>query len=471
MADDITLNQGAGGDTIAADDVAGVKFQRIKIALGADGAHDNDVDSGQQAMAASVPVVIASDQSAVAVSNAGLTELAAAINASSQMDVNLAASAATVAVSNGGLTELAAAINASSQMDVNIAASGVDVMLGTDFSDVLGTASLITATQADNLANTTDTINVSALGYVFDGTTWDRALGNSTDGTLVNLGTNNDVTITSGTVTTVSTVTTVTTVTTVSTVTAVSAVNAVIPGTGATNLGKAEDAGHTSGDTGVFALGVRNDAPITALTTADAEYIQLSTDSAGVQWVRNKEIPSYTASYRLAEAAIDQLSLSIDGTSFTGNTAKQLATIYHTGGSTKTVKIRRIVLNLNASEANIFGFEVRALSSATAPATGAPAITPRMHHPADGAAEATCLAIPGTAGSYVSSDSIVSEHIEIQLPAGSLSAQLVLYDFDAAKHMKPLTMRAGSAEGFAVVCRPNFPRALRFTVSIDFTEE
>lgn len=63
----------------------------------------------------------------VAVTNAGLTELAAAINASSQMDVNIAASGATVPVSNAGLTELAAAINASSQMDVNIAASGATV--------------------------------------------------------------------------------------------------------------------------------------------------------------------------------------------------------------------------------------------------------------------------------------------------------------------------------------------------------
>lgn len=37
-------------------------------------------------------------------------------------------------------------------------------------------------------------------GYVFNGTTWDRAKGDATDGTLVNLGGNNDVTV-SGTVT------------------------------------------------------------------------------------------------------------------------------------------------------------------------------------------------------------------------------------------------------------------------------
>lgn len=54
----------------------------------------------------------------VAVTNAGLTELAAAINASSQMDVNIAASGATVPISHSALTELAAAIDTEVQVDV-----------------------------------------------------------------------------------------------------------------------------------------------------------------------------------------------------------------------------------------------------------------------------------------------------------------------------------------------------------------
>ena len=45
MADNTQLNAGTGGDVIASDDVAGVKFQRVKLALGADGAHDGDVSS------------------------------------------------------------------------------------------------------------------------------------------------------------------------------------------------------------------------------------------------------------------------------------------------------------------------------------------------------------------------------------------------------------------------------------------
>ena len=38
MADNTTLNAGTGGDTIASDDIAGVKHQRVKVSLGADGA-------------------------------------------------------------------------------------------------------------------------------------------------------------------------------------------------------------------------------------------------------------------------------------------------------------------------------------------------------------------------------------------------------------------------------------------------
>lgn len=57
-------------------------------------------------------------------------------------------------------------------------------------------------------------------------------------------------------------------------------VTSVVPGTGATNLGKAEDAAHTSGDVGVMALAVRNDAG-TVLAGTTLDYIPLTTDATG----------------------------------------------------------------------------------------------------------------------------------------------------------------------------------------------
>jgi hypothetical protein len=87
--------------------------------------------------------------------------------------------------------------------------------------------------------------------------------------------------------------TTITTVTTVSAVTAITNalpsgtnnigdvdVLSIVPGTGATNLGKVEDAAHTTGDVGVMSLAVRRDAD-TALAGTDGDYAPLQVNAAG----------------------------------------------------------------------------------------------------------------------------------------------------------------------------------------------
>lgn len=45
MADNTLLNVGTGGDTIASDDIGGIKFQRVKLIYGADGSNSGDVSS------------------------------------------------------------------------------------------------------------------------------------------------------------------------------------------------------------------------------------------------------------------------------------------------------------------------------------------------------------------------------------------------------------------------------------------
>jgi hypothetical protein len=54
----------------------------------------------------------------------------------------------------------------------------------------------------------------------------------------------------------------------------------ITPGVSAGNLGKAEDAAHTTGDVGVMALAVRNDAG-TALAGTTGDYIPITTDANG----------------------------------------------------------------------------------------------------------------------------------------------------------------------------------------------
>lgn len=74
MADNVTIpttGSGTATPVIATDDVSSVHYQKIKIALGADGAIDTLLDSGQQTMANSAPVVLASDQTAIPASQSG----------------------------------------------------------------------------------------------------------------------------------------------------------------------------------------------------------------------------------------------------------------------------------------------------------------------------------------------------------------------------------------------------------------
>ena len=64
-------------------------------------------------------------------------------------------------------------------------------------------------------------------------------------------------------------------------------VTSVDPGVAATNLGKAEDAAHSSGDVGVMALAVRKDAAVA--TAAANDYVPLLTDAVGQLWTHQGE--------------------------------------------------------------------------------------------------------------------------------------------------------------------------------------
>lgn len=68
-------------------------------------------------------------------------------------------------------------------------------------------------------------------------------------------------------------------------------ITSITPGTGATNLGKAEDAAHTSGDTGVMSLGVRKDTAVAL--AADSDYQPPIFNSTGHQWVAEGFAPNY----------------------------------------------------------------------------------------------------------------------------------------------------------------------------------
>lgn len=81
-------------------------------------------------------------------------------------------------------------------------------------------------------------------------------------------------------------------------------VSAIIPGTNAENLGKAEDAAHSSGDTGVMGLAVRNDT-LAALADTDGDYTPLQVNSDGALYTVVQQVEAVipgTAAENLGKA-------------------------------------------------------------------------------------------------------------------------------------------------------------------------
>ena len=101
-------------------------------------------------------------------------------------------------------------------------------------------------------------------------------------------------------------------------------VTSIIPGTGATNLGKAEDAVHTTGDVGVAILGIRDDT-LNATSGTEGDYEMFHTTAEGAMWVT--QAPSITNGWATFNAT------SGDGSTALTNTAQQVkATTGTVGG-------------------------------------------------------------------------------------------------------------------------------------------
>lgn len=124
------------------------------------------------------------------------------------------------------------------------------------------------------------------------------------------------------------------------------AIASIIPGTSATSLGKAEDAAHTSGDTGVLALVVRSDTPAnTAGTTGD--YSAPINDSLGHLWNREGFQPGYENNTDgVASVAIKPLSTATNSwTIFQNLAANATLNIKAAPGNVKSI----YCLNNNAA--------------------------------------------------------------------------------------------------------------------------
>jgi len=110
-------------------------------------------------------------------------------------------------------------------------------------------------------------------------------------------------------------------------------VTSVVPGTAATNLGKAEDAAHSSGDVGVMAMSVRQNTAA-ALSGTDADYQPLITDTNGRLHVLDANSAAIKTAVELIDNAVDgnylNVNANIAGTDFVGGAGAVAAGVQRT---------------------------------------------------------------------------------------------------------------------------------------------
>jgi hypothetical protein len=105
MADNVAITQGTG-TTVATDDISDVHYQVVKLGVGAANAVDGHLDFGQAAMAASLPVALASDHSDVKVTLDGETVELGATALAALETITVAAVTAAIPAGNNNIGDV-----------------------------------------------------------------------------------------------------------------------------------------------------------------------------------------------------------------------------------------------------------------------------------------------------------------------------------------------------------------------------
>lgn len=271
----VEANAGSGGATFATDSITGsVQVPYVKLMSGADAAEDligGDATNGLDVDVTRVSGTVTVDGSGVTqpVSAASLPLPTGAATSANQTTIvghldGVETLLGTIDTDTGNMATLLGTIDTDTGNIVTAVQLIDDAIHADDAAFTLGTSKgvVIMGFAGTQSVNAND---AAALACETDGSLHIHDGGNTitVDGTVTaNLaaGTNNigDVDVLS-----------------------------VVPGTGATNLGKAEDAGHTTGDTGVMALAIRDDT-LAAVSGTELDYEPLHTDKDGALWVQPK---------------------------------------------------------------------------------------------------------------------------------------------------------------------------------------
>lgn len=235
---------------------------------------------------------------------------------------------------------------------------------------------------------------------------------------------------------------------TVTTVSSVTNVAAVTPGVAAGSLGKAEDAAHTTGDTGVAQWGVRQDVPpATPATSATGDYGFMAINKWNAGLVANFEKTAKTFSSSLSLAAVA--------------TASDIAIL--PGNGTNTVYITKIIVSGIQTTAGSVLLQLIKRSTANAGGT-ASTPTPVPHDSADTAVSApsfyTANPTPGTGLGNVRAQYIA-------LGSATAVAEPVIWEFNDKG--KPIVL-SGTAQGLAVNLNGATVTGGNFTVTFEWFE-
>jgi hypothetical protein len=298
LADNIELDAGSGGATLATDDIGGTHYQIIKLVHGA-------LDSATIVSTASgLPVQM---QGTWNVTNAGtfvVQEDGAALTALQLIDNIVLAEDAAHQSADPGVQMLA--VRKATPADLS-GADGDYEPLQLD-NGRLWTSGLITGDALTALQLIDDVVAVLGTATYTEASTKGNVIGAVRNDTLAALaGTDNEIAplqvnaagalyavLVAGTAEIGKLAAGTAAIGKLAANSGVDIgdvdVTSIVPGTAATNLGKAEDVAHSSGDVGVMSLAVRNDA-LAALAGTDGDYAPFQVDEDGGLWTHPAAAP------------------------------------------------------------------------------------------------------------------------------------------------------------------------------------
>ena len=221
----------------------------------------------------------------------------------------------------------------------------------------------------------------------------------------------------------------------------------VTPGTGATNLGKAEDAAAASGDTGVFVLGVRRDVAV-ASASAAGDYNELAVGQYGDQYISKlgTRKRSYSSAFSIVPAA----------------SATDVVEVI--GSATTTVEITRMTIGgVQTTAGQVLVNLLRRSTADTVGTQTAQTIVP--HQATDAAATAVIKAYTANP----TTGTLVGNVRSRRLPIGAATSLIPATVYEFGENTKPLFL-AGVAQTLCINLNGATVTGGTLDVEIEFTE-